>query len=258
MGILNITPDSFYDGGKYITQDIIHKKVVEYQKNGMDILDIGAYSSRPGAQEVSIEREKSRLLPVLKYIKSHFPELIISVDTFRSEVAEKSIELGADIINDISAGEIDAKIHDVVCEANVPYIAMHMQGNPQNMQNNPSYDDILKEMILYFSEIREKLFKKGLHDLILDPGFGFGKTLKHNYEILKNMELLKSLECPILAGISRKSMLYKPLGIKPQQALPATSAAHVLALQNGANILRVHDVEEARQVIQIMDLYEGA
>ncbi len=255
MGILNLTPDSFYDGSKNnqnISQMV--KKVGDMLSEGADFIDIGGYSSRPGASFVSEEEELNRLLPILKEILISFPNILISVDTFRSKVAEQTLESGAAIINDISAGSLDERMYDVVCDYKVPYIAMHMQGTPNTMQRNPYYKDVNKDLIYYFSVLRHKLFSKGLDDLIIDPGFGFGKTIEHNYEILSNLGLYQSLDLPILAGISRKSMLYKPLNIGPNEALIATTAAHMIALEGGANILRVHDVKEAKQCCQVFHL----
>jgi dihydropteroate synthase len=259
MGILNLTPDSFYDGSQN-NQNIseIIQKVANMVAEGLDFLDVGAYSSRPGASFVSEEEELSRLIPILEEILISFPNLLISIDTFRAKVAEETLEIGAAMINDISSGSLDKKMHETVCDYRVPYISMHMQGTPNNMQQNPSYEDINKELIFYFSELRHKLFSMGLNDLIIDPGFGFGKTIDQNYEILSNLGLYQSLDLPVLAGVSRKSMLYKPLNISPKEALVATSAAHMIALEEGANILRVHDVQAAKQCCQVFNLSKSA
>ncbi|MGB0778276.1 MAG: dihydropteroate synthase [Flavobacteriaceae bacterium] len=258
MGILNLTPDSFYDGGQNTGLEQIQKKVSQMLADGMDILDVGAVSSKPGATHVSLEEETKRLIPVVQYLHRNFPDLILSIDTFRAKIAEKAVESGASIINDISAGNLDDEMIDCVSQMQVPYVAMHMQGTPQTMQKNPNYKSLMIELIKYFSELQNRCYKKGLNDLIIDPGFGFGKTLNHNYEILKNLNLFHSLDLPILVGISRKSMLYKPLNTSADQALNATSVAHTLALANGANILRVHDVKQAKETIEIYSLYEKA
>lgn len=258
MGILNLTPDSFYDGGQNTRLEQIQKKVSQMLADGMDILDVGAVSSKPGATHVSLEEETKRLIPVVQYLHRNFPDLILSIDTFRAKIAEKAVESGASIINDISAGNLDDEMIDCVTQMQVPYVAMHMQGTPQTMQENPNYGNLMIELIKYFSELQNRCYKKGLNDLIIDPGFGFGKTLNHNYEILKNLNLFHSLNLPILVGVSRKSMLYKPLNTSADQALNATSVAHTLALANGANILRVHDVKQAKETIEIYSLYEKA
>ncbi|MDA8596236.1 dihydropteroate synthase [Flavobacteriaceae bacterium] len=258
MGILNLTPDSFYDGGQNTELKQIQKKVSQMLADGMDILDVGAVSSKPGAEHVSLEEETQRLIPVVQHLHRNFPDLILSIDTFRAKIAEKAIASGASMINDISAGNLDDEMIDCVTQLQVPYIAMHMQGTPQSMQDNPNYENLIIELIKYFSELQNRCYKKGLNDLIIDPGFGFGKTLNHNYELLKNLNLFHSLELPMLVGISRKSMLYKPLNTSAEQALNATSVAHTLALANGANILRVHDVKQAKETIEIYSLYEKA
>ena len=249
MGILNITPDSFYENSRISKEEDIVNKVNEMISDGMDIVDVGGYSSRPGAKEVSVEDEIDRVVPVIKIISKNFPELPISIDTFRSKVAEQAVLSGAGIINDISAGEMDKSMFDFVSEVDVPYIAMHMKGNPQTMQNNPEYEDVMHEMMLYFSEKVNKLRQLNVSDIILDPGFGFGKTVSHNYEILNKFELLQNLELPTLTGVSRKSMINKVLGIEPKDALNGTSILNTVALMKGTNILRVHDVKEAKQAV---------
>ena len=249
MGILNITPDSFYENSRISKEEDIVNKVSEMISDGMDIVDVGGYSSRPGAKEVSVEDEIDRVVPVIKIISKNFPELPISVDTFRSKVAEQAVLSGAGIINDISAGEMDKSMFDFVAEVDIPYIAMHMKGNPQTMQNNPEYEDVMHEMMLYFSEKVNKLRQLNVSDIILDPGFGFGKTVSHNYEILNKFELLQNLELPTLTGVSRKSMINKVLGIEPKDALNGTSILNTVALMKGTNILRVHDVKEAKQAV---------
>ncbi|MCK4663901.1 MAG: dihydropteroate synthase [Bacteroidales bacterium] len=252
MGILNITLDSFYDGGKYITEKEILIKAENILKEGGKIIDIGAYSSRPGAKNISEDEELERLFDALKHIRKEFPETIISVDTFRSNVAKRVVnEFAVSIINDISAGNMDENMFKTISELNVVYIMMHMQGNPQNMQNNPVYDDIMKDIILYFAEKIEKLKSLGFNNIILDPGFGFGKTLNHNYILLNNLEVLKNFELPFMVGISRKSMIYKLLNTTPEKSLTGTIVLNTIALESGVNILRVHDVQEAVETINL-------
>jgi dihydropteroate synthase len=253
MGILNITPDSFYDGGKYKNEADILFQTEKMLTEGATFIDVGAYSSRPGATHISEKEELKRILPVIELLVKYFPEIIISVDTFRSEIAKKTIENGAAIINDISGGKMDEKMFQTVAKLQVPYILMHMLETPQNMQQNPVYEDVTKDIIRFFSEQIFKLHQLKMNDIIIDMGFGFGKTLQHNYEILSNLALFKNLDAPILIGISRKSMLYKPLDITANEALNATTAANTIALLNGANILRVHDVKEAVEAIKIVN-----
>jgi dihydropteroate synthase len=256
MGILNITPDSFYDGGKYATPTQIIDRVQQMINEGCDILDIGAYSSRPGAKDISEKEEIDRLTPILELIRKHFPDIILSVDTFRADVAEHVIEnFKIGIINDISAGDLDSRMFEVIARHQVPYIMMHMQGTPQNMQNNPKYENIVKEVIRYFAEKVNHLKLLGVNDLIIDPGFGFGKTIDHNYQLLKHLNDFKIFELPILAGLSRKSMIYKYLNHFPNEALNGTSILNTLAILGGANILRVHDVKEAKETILLTQKY---
>lgn len=252
MGILNVTPDSFYDGGKYKNEAAILNQVELMLQEGATFIDVGAYSSRPGAAHISEEEELNRIVPVIELLLKHFSEIIISVDTFRSNIAKATINAGAAIVNDISGGKMDAKMFETVAELQVPYILMHMLGTPQNMQKNPVYEDVVKDIISFFAKQIFELHQLKLNDIIIDVGFGFGKTLAHNFEILKNLELFKSLDAPILAGISRKSMLYKTLDVSAQEALNATTTANTIALLNGANILRVHDVKEAVEAIKIV------
>ena len=253
MGILNITPDSFFDGGKYKNESDILSQVEKMLSEGATFIDVGAYSSRPGAKHISEEEELQRILPVVKLLVKEFPEIIISVDTFRSEVAKQTINAGAAIINDISTGKMDTNMFATVAALQVPYIIMHMQGTPQNMQENPQYNNVTTEVIQFFAEQIFKLRQLKVNDVIIDPGFGFGKTVDHNYELLKDLSLFKNLDTPILAGISRKSMLYKTLDITAKKALNATTSANTIALLNGANILRVHDVKEAMEAIKIVN-----
>ena len=251
MGILNITEDSFFDGGKYTNEEEIINRCREMLEEGATIIDIGAQSSRPEAQVVSVEQELVKLLPIIKLLKSRFPKLTLSVDTYWSEVAKQCVKAGADIINDISAGELDEKMVDTIAELKVPYIIMHMQGNPSNMQENPTYTNVTTEIISYFQQKIKQLQVKGIHDIIIDPGFGFGKTLSHNYQLLNELEKFKQFGIPILVGTSRKSMIYKVLDNSPEQALNGTSITNTIALQKGVNILRVHDVKEAIECIKI-------
>jgi dihydropteroate synthase len=252
MGILNITPDSFYDGGKYKNESEILNQVEKMLLDGATFIDVGAYSSRPGAQHISEEEELKRSIPVIHLLLQHFPEIIISVDTFRSKVAKETIHAGAALINDISGGKMDAQMFATVANLQVPYILMHMRGTPQNMQKNPVYNNVTAEIISFFAEQIYKLHQLQLNDVIIDVGFGFGKTNTHNFELLKNLALFKSLDVPILTGISRKSMLYKTLDISAQEALNATTSANTIALLNGASILRVHDVKEAVEAVKIV------
>ena len=253
MGILNLTPDSFYDGGKFKTENDILKQVELMLFEGATFIDIGAYSSRPSAKHISQEEELARLIPVLKTILGHFPEILISVDTFRSEVAKQSVKAGACMINDISAGSMDTKMFETMAQLQVPYVIMHMVGTPQNMQHNTLYKDLVQDIIFYFSEKIFELRKLGVNDIILDLRFGFSKTLDQNYELLSKLELFNFIDLPILTGLSRKSMLFKLLDIEREEALNATSVANTIALQKGSHIIRVHDVKEAMQTITIVE-----
>lgn len=254
MGILNITPDSFFDGGKYNNQSSIISHVEKMLSEGATFIDIGAYSSRPGAKHISKDEELHRIIPVIELLLNEFPQILISVDTFRSTIAKQSIEKGACIVNDISAGNMDSKMFETIANLQIPYIIMHMQGTPQNMQANPTYTDVVKEVLYYFSQKIEKLRALGVNDIIADVGFGFGKTQTHNFELLSNLTLFKNLDVPLLAGLSRKSMLYKPLNKTSNEALNATTVANTIALLNGASILRVHDVKEAVEAVKIVEL----
>ena len=252
MGILNVTPNSFYDGGKHKEINSIIHQVDKMLSEGADFIDIGAYSSKPSAEFVSEEEEIKRLVHIIKELVETFPTIILSVDTFRANVAKASVENGVAMVNDISAGLLDDKMLETVADIKVPYIMMHMRGNPQTMQSLTDYNDIVKEMIFYFSERIQKARSFGISDIIIDPGFGFAKTLEQNYEVLHKMELFSMLELPILAGISRKSMIYKVLEKTPQEALNGTSVLNTIALQKGAKILRVHDVKEAVECIKLV------
>jgi dihydropteroate synthase len=251
MGILNVTPNSFFDGGKYNDVSQLLFQVEKMINDGATFIDIGAYSSKPGAEFVSEAEELDRIIPVVQLILKHFPTAILSIDTFRSGVAKACIENGAAIINDISAGNLDEAMFDVIAKYNVPYIMMHLRGTPQTMQSMTHYDDIVKEMLFYFSEKVHKARSLGINDLIIDPGFGFAKTIDQNYEVLRKAELFRLLELPLLIGISRKSMIYKLLNTNANEALNGTTVLNTIALTKGASILRVHDVKEAVECIQL-------
>ena len=253
MGILNLTDDSFYDGGQH---NSIKKALLQTEKmldDGAKIIDIGAYSSRPKAKHISLDEEWQRLEKTLQIINKEFPQAILSVDTFRSEIALRSVDNGADIINDISAGNLDLEMFDIVADLNVPYIMMHMQGTPQTMQDNPHYDCIEKEVSNYFLSKVKSLQQKGLSKIIIDPGFGFGKTVEHNYQLLNKLEELHTLELPLLVGVSRKSMVYNVLETDAKNSLNGTTAIHALCLSKGASILRVHDVKEAVECVKLIN-----
>ncbi|MCF6347157.1 MAG: dihydropteroate synthase [Flavobacteriaceae bacterium] len=251
MGILNITPDSFYDGGKFNSDKDILNQTEKMLSEGATFIDVGAYSSRPSAQHISEEEELKRITPVIELLSKKFPDILISIDTFRSNVVKECINNGACMINDISAGSMDDNMFSTIAKLQVPYIMMHMQGTPQNMQNNPTYEDIVHEIILYFSNKISQLRVLGINDIIIDVGFGFGKTLEQNYKLLNELALFKNLDLPILTGISRKSMLYKLLDTTPDRTLNATTITNTIALLNGTTILRVHDVKEANEAIKI-------
>ena len=254
MGILNITTDSFFDGGKFLTKENIIKQAQKIEEEGAKIIDIGASSSRPGSTPVSEEIELERLLPAIKLIQKNTKNLKISIDTFRAKVAEECIKNGAHIINDISAGEKDLKMFETIINLDVPYIMMHMQGDSKNMQVNPKYEDVNSDIISFFEQKVKYLNTKGFKKIIIDPGFGFGKTIEHNYEILKNLKKFRELNLPILAGLSRKSMIYNLLETSAEEALNGTSIANTISLLNGANILRVHDVKQAVECIRIYSM----
>jgi dihydropteroate synthase len=253
MGILNVTPNSFFDGGRYNNDSEILSQVEKMLLNGATFIDIGAYSSKPSAEFVSEEEELQRIVPIVNLIMEHFPETIISIDTFRSGVAKACIENGAAIINDISAGNLDAKMLETIAKYNVPYIMMHMRGTPQTMQTMTNYDNIIKEILFYFSERIAQARTLGINDLIVDPGFGFAKTLEQNYEVLQKMELFQMLELPLLAGVSRKSMIYKTLHSSAEEALNGSTVLNTIALTKGAKILRVHDVREAMECVTLFN-----
>lgn len=254
MGILNVTPNSFYDGGKYLHEKEILNRVETMLNEGADFIDIGAYSSKPNAEYITENEEMGRLIPVVKALLKAFPSTIISVDTFRSEVAKTAVENGAAMVNDISAGSLDEKMMETVAKLQVPYIMMHMKGTPQTMMELVHYEDIVKEILFYFSEKVAQARQLGINDLIVDPGFGFAKTTEQNYEVLQKLQLFQVLELPILAGVSRKSMIYKPLESSPEKALNGTTALNMVALTKGASILRVHDVKEAVECVKLFSL----
>ncbi len=251
MGILNITPDSFFDGGKYKNEKDILTQVEKMLRDGATFIDVGAYSSRPGATAITEDEELQRILPIVNLLIKKFDEILISIDTFRSRIAADCITAGAALINDISAGMLDAHMLTTIAKYKVPYIMMHMKGNPQTMQNHTNYTNLITEIRYYFSERIAAAQSLGIHDLIIDPGFGFSKTLDQNYELLKKMELLSTLKLPILAGLSRKSMIYKTLDTTASNALNGTTALNMFALSKGAHILRVHDVKEATECVKL-------
>ena len=247
MGIVNITPDSFFDGGNYFSEQAALKRVEQLLEEGADLLDIGGYSSRPSAAFVSEQEELERLIPVVRSISRAFPHAVLSIDTFRAEVARQSVDAGAHIINDISGGTLDSRMFETVAALQVPYILMHMRGTPQDMQSHTDYEDVTREVNLFFAERVAQLRALGVKDIILDPGFGFAKTLDQNYELLSRLEELQLWGLPILGAISRKSMIYRKLGIDPKDALNGTTVLNTILLMKGVQILRVHDVQEARQ-----------
>lgn len=253
MGILNVTPNSFYDGGQYITEKSVLNQVEKMLQEGATFIDVGAYSSKPNAELITVEDEIERLLSVVKSILKQFPETLLSIDTFRSDVAKISLDHGAAIINDIAAGNLDEKMMETVAQYQVPYIMMHMKGTPQTMNSLAQYDNIVKEMLFYFSEKVSQARSFGINDLIVDPGFGFAKTIDQNYEVLQKLELFQMLDLPVLAGISRKSMIYKTLETSPAEALNGTTVLNTIALTKGAKILRVHDVKDAVETVKLFN-----
>lgn len=253
MGILNLTPDSFYDGGKHTNDTAILKHVELMLNEGATFIDLGAYSSRPNADHVSETEELNRIVPILDLILKSFPETLISIDTFRSHVAKETIEAGAALINDISAGKLDENMLQTIANLHVPYVMMHMKGTPQTMQQNTTYENLTKEILFYFSERIAAAKALGIIDMIVDPGFGFSKTLEQNYELLHHLELFKMIEKPVLVGFSRKSMIYKKLETTANEALNGTTVLNTIALQKGASILRVHDVKEAMETIKLVE-----
>ena len=256
MGILNVTPDSFYDGGLYKDNSKILKQVEKMIYEGATFIDVGAYSSRPNAEHVSEEDELKRILPIVHLVLKEFPKTLMSIDTFRSNVAKQCIEAGACMINDISAGKLDDNMLQIIANLQVPYIMMHMRGTPNTMQQKTHYDNLVKDLLFYFSERIAAARAAGIIDIIIDPGFGFAKTLEQNYELLNKLELFKMAEQPLLVGVSRKSMIYKTLETSANEALNGTSILNTVALQKGASILRVHDVKEAMECIKLTRLLD--
>jgi len=252
MGIVNITPDSFYDGGKSTSEAAILKQVEKMLKDGATFIDVGGYSSRPNAEDISVQEEIDRAIPAIELILSHFPDTLISIDTFRSEVARTAVESGAAMVNDISGGDLDSKMIQTVAELQVPYIIMHMRGTPKTMTQLTDYDNITTEVIYDLSAKIREARAAGINDIIVDPGFGFAKTPRQSFELLKNLKLLQTLEAPILSGVSRKSFIYKTLQITPQEALNGTTVMNTIAILNGSAILRVHDVKEATECIKLL------
>ena len=254
MGILNVTPDSFYAGSRGVAERDIIDRLRQMTDEGASIIDIGAYSSRPDADDVSTEEEMARLRHALNLVRQHQPDAVVSVDTFRADVARMCVEeYGVTMVNDISAGEMDDEMFPTIARLGVPYIAMHMKGTPQTMQINPQYEHFLKEIFYFFSEKVQKLRDLGVKDIIIDPGFGFGKTMEHNYQLMNHLEEFKLFGLPLLVGISRKSMIYKLLGTTPEEALNGTTVLNTIALQKGAHILRVHDVKTAVEAVKIVE-----
>ena len=251
MGILNVTPDSFFDGGRYTNDCEVLQRVEQMLTDGATFIDVGGYSSKPNVVAVTVQEEKARTIPVVASIVQHFPEAIVSIDTFRSDVAQLCLDQGAAIVNDISAGLLDPLMLKIVANYQVPYIMMHMKGTPQTMSALAQYDDLVKEILFYFSERIAAARSLGISDLIVDPGFGFAKTIDQNFELLRHLDIFKNLDLPILAGVSRKSMIHKTLQIKPEEALNGTTVLNTLALEKGAAILRVHDVKEAVETIKL-------
>jgi dihydropteroate synthase len=258
MGILNITPDSFYDGGKYNDIDKAVNHIREMIADGATIIDVGAVSSRPNAEIFSANEEMKRLRPFLNIFSKEFPDTWFSIDTYNADTASMCVEeYGFYMINDISAYSIDKKMLDTVVRLNVPYVLMHIQGNPQTMQQNPQYEDVVNEVFQFLGAKKSELTSKGVSDIIIDPGFGFGKTIRHNYQLLKHLNDFRALECPVLAGISRKSMIYKLLHIKPTESINGTAVLSTIALWQGSDILRTHDVKETKEAIEIISYFQS-
>ena len=256
MAILNITPDSFFDGGRYMEMDAVKKRTEQLFSEGADIIDIGACSTRPGATPVTAEEEIKRLSPVLAYLRKQYPEAVLSVDTFRAKVADRVIaDYEADMVNDISAGDADPLMMKTVARHGVPYIMMHMQGDPAIMQVNPVYEDVVKDVVAFFAERIHRATDAGIKDVILDPGFGFGKTIRHNFQLLHSLKAFSMFELPVLVGLSRKSMIFKTLDTTPEKSLNGTTVLNTMALLNGASLLRVHDVREAREAVKLFQAY---
>lgn len=256
MGILNVTPDSFFDGGKYLQEQDWLAQAGKMIDEGAEIIDIGACSTRPGSPQPTVIEESERLIKVIKSVRNAYPKILISVDTYRASIAEQAVKAGANIINDISGGTLDSQMFEIVAKLKVPYVLMHIKGNPQTMQENPVYADVVKEVHLFFEENLKKLHALGVKQVILDPGFGFGKTVEHNSELLNNLDKFQSFELPILVGISRKSFVNKILNIKQIDTINATSILNKKAVENGAKMLRVHDVKEAVEIVKNCEYFE--
>ena len=257
MGILNITPDSFYSGSRIEQQDVL-QKAGQMIEEGATILDIGGQSTRPGSDRLTAAEELNRVLPAIKIIKENYPSVFLSIDTYHAAVASETVAAGIDMVNDISAGDMDADMLSTVASLNVPFIAMHMQGTPDTMQDKPTYDNIAKEVVDYFIQKTADCKAAGITDIVIDPGFGFGKTINHNFQLLKQMEVLQLFQIPVLAGLSRKSTIWKTLHVTPEEALNGTTVLNTIALTKGASILRVHDVKEAVEAIKLYEAYSNA
>ena len=255
MGIINVTPDSFYSGSRHSAIDSVLRTAEQMLTDGADILDLGGQSTRPGSSKLSNDEELSRVLPCIEKLYSQFPEAFISIDTYYANVAKLSVEAGASIVNDVSAGSLDDNMIPTVASLKVPYVLMHMQGTPQSMQEQPHYNDVTADVLDFMIKKIDALSKLGIHDIIIDPGFGFGKTIQHNFQLLRHLQAFRMLNRPILLGISRKSTVYKTLGITAEEALNGSTVLHTIGLLNGASILRVHDVKEARQAVQLITAY---
>lgn len=258
MGIINITPDSFYGNSRKTGEEAIVKQAEKMLTEGATILDIGGQSTRPGSERIGATEEIERVVPAIQLISTHFPETIISIDTYHAAVAKAAVEAGASVVNDISSGEMDSGMLDTVASLKTPYICMHMLGSPENMQQSPRYHDVTLEVIDYLAQKIKLCYSKGIHDVIADPGFGFGKTIQHNFTLLKSLDAFKMLGVPVLVGLSRKSTIYKTLGTTAEEALNGTTVLNTLSLMNGAHILRVHDVKEAIETIQLFNAYTKA
>lgn len=258
MGIVNCTPDSFYDGSRFNERDVIIRQAEKMLNDGADIIDIGGQSTRPGAEQVSITEELNRVIPAIETVRAYFPDSFISIDTYHSRVAREAVAMGASIVNDISAGNADHDMISSVASMNIPYVCMHMKGNPETMQKNAVYENLHKELLDFFIAKKMECKGAGIKDIIIDPGFGFGKTIQHNFQLLNHLEIFKILDCPILVGLSRKSSIYKTLGITVQEALNGTTVMNTIALMKGASILRVHDVKEAKEAVRLMQKLVGS
>lgn len=258
MGILNLTPDSFYSGSRVQEMEQVLQRAGQMIHEGAVILDIGGQSTRPGSNRISAEEELQRVLPAIKSIKEKYPSTFLSIDTYHSTVAKEAVDAGADMVNDISAGEMDKQMLSTVAALNVPYIAMHMKGTPETMQQNANYEDVTKEVVDYFIHKVDACKNAGIKDIIIDPGFGFAKTIEHNFQLLKKLEVLNIFNLPVLAGISRKATIYKTLQLSPEESLNGTTVLNTIAISKGASVLRVHDVKEAMQVINLYDAFSNA